>query len=260
MLVILVIVGLRMLYVRGIVIFALLGLAVFVATRASGIHTTIAGVALGFIVPARPIFSREGFVGRAENLLGDFREAHRKRSRLEEKNQLSQNEYDDLDAAKLEEESALARLDSLITGTEAPVERAILLANPWVSYLVLPLFALANAGLKLSGDAIATAGTSVVAWGVFAGLLFGKPIGILAGAYVADRAQIASMPKGVDWWSLTGMSMLAGIGFTVSLFIAELAFPDAEQLQDAKIGILAATLLSALLGVAILIFRPKGHA
>ena len=255
---VLLIVGLRQLYVQGVMVYALIGLGVLISTYASGVHTTIAGVVLGFVVSPQPIFKREDFIRRAEELLDDFRETHKVRTELERRKQKSREDFRRLESSLEKEESVLARLDSLTRGTETPIERAMLLANPWVSYLVLPLFALANSGLRISADAMAQAATSPVAWGVFAGLLVGKPIGILAGAYLAEKAKIASLPKGVDWWSLTGMSFLAGIGFTVSLFIAELAFRAPEQLNHAKIGILLATLLASVAGAFTLYLRPSG--
>lgn len=119
--------------------------------------------------------------------------------------------------------------------------------QPWVSYLIMPLFALANAGVSLAGGAIDRVGM-----GVAAGLVIGKPIGVATASWLAVKAKIAELPEGVDWRQLLGAGVLAGIGFTMSLFISDLAFEDAAMLIEAKIAILGASVLMGLAGFAIL--------
>ncbi len=120
--------------------------------------------------------------------------------------------------------------------------------NDWVSFLVLPLFALANAGVTFSGGAWHELLTSRIAWGILLGLVVGKPLGIIGFAKVAVRAGLAQIPNGVTWRQLSAVGILAGIGFTVSIFISSLAFDDASQLVEAKTAVLVASLLAGVLG------------
>jgi Na+:H+ antiporter, NhaA family len=124
--------------------------------------------------------------------------------------------------------------------------------HPWSSFVVVPLFALANAGMHLDAHVIRRASTSAVAWGIVAGLVLGKPIGITLAASIATRTRIGRLPDGITFRHLLGAGCLAGIGFTVSLFIAELSFKG-TILDDAKLGILVASVASALLGTALLL-------
>lgn len=186
--------------VRWWPLYLALGLCAWLAVLESGVHATIAGVALGFLTTT--VRNGDG-------------------------------------------ESALDR-----------VERQL---HPWVSYLVVPLFALANAGVVLSASDLRAAASSEVALGIAAGLVIGKPAGIVAASWLAVRLRAAELPSGLDWRHIMGAGMLGGIGFTVSLFVTGLAF-DAEQLtRDAKIGIFAASILSAVAGVLFLGLRsgPK---
>ena len=122
----------------------------------------------------------------------------------------------------------------------------------WVAFGVMPIFALANAGVVLSGDALGSMLGSGVFWGIFAGLLIGKPIGIFAATWLAVRAKVAEIPQGVTWRHIFGAGALAGIGFTMALFIANLAFEDPATLELAKIAILSASLTSGIVGWLLL--------
>lgn len=133
----------------------------------------------------------------------------------------------------------------------APLDRLEHVLNPWVAYGILPLFAFANAGVDLRGDALELAATSMLTWGVALGLLIGKPLGILLGAGLAVRLG-GELPSGVGWAGILGMGALAGIGFTVALFVAQLAFPTDTLLAEAKVGIFAGSIASGLLGSALL--------
>jgi NhaA family Na+:H+ antiporter len=133
---------------------------------------------------------------------------------------------------------------------EPPLDRLERRLHPWVSYGVVPLFAFASAGVELSGSALGDAVRSPVAAGVAAGLVAGKPVGILLFAWLAVRARVAHLPRGVTWRQLSGAAVLAGIGFTVSLFVTGLAFRDAALATDAKLGILAASLVAGVAGYA----------
>jgi len=150
----------------------------------------------------------------------------------------------------------------------APVERIPQLEHrlhPWSSYVIVPLFALANAGIEVSGHSMRVAFGSVIFWGIAAGLVLGKPIGVLLASRLATRSGSADLPEGTTGRQLLGAGNAAGIGFTVALFIAELAFVDdgvvnEEHLADAKIAILLASVLSGVLAFGVLRRRSLPHA
>jgi NhaA family Na+:H+ antiporter len=138
---------------------------------------------------------------------------------------------------------------------QTPLHRLEHALHPWVAFAVMPLFALANAGVALPGDPAATVADPVTL-GVLAGLVVGKPVGITAAALLATRAGLAVLPDGVTWRQVAGAAALGGIGFTMSLFIATLAFADAALLDAAKLGILGASLVAGLGGWLLLRTAP----
>jgi Na+:H+ antiporter, NhaA family len=215
------------------ILYFVLGVGFWVAILRSGIHATIAGVILGFMVPTTAPLSLEDFRDIATGMARDFRDAMSR---------------DDLKGAK----SVLGSFDALLNGTESTSERLTRQLNDWVSFLVLPLFALANAGVTFSGGAWKDLATSRIAWGVVAGLVIGKPLGIIGFAKAAVKAGLAQMPDGVSWKQLNAVGLLAGIGFTVSIFISSLAFDDATQLMEAKTAVLGASVVAGVLGYLIL--------
>jgi NhaA family Na+:H+ antiporter len=145
----------------------------------------------------------------------------------------------------------LGSFAQLVQNTESPSELLTRKLNDWVSFLVLPLFALANAGVTFSSDVWHGLLTSRIAWGILLGLVVGKPLGIIGFARIAVSAGMAQVPKGVSWRQLTAVGVLAGIGFTVSIFISSLAFndeSDATHLLEAKTAVLAASLVAGVVG------------
>ena len=205
-------------------VYAVLGLAVWFATLQSGVHATIAGVALGLLCPARPLLPEADAAVIAEELSDD--------------RHVTVTEIRTVSFRLRESVSVAERLQDLL--------------HPWTSYVVIPLFALANAGVELSSDVIGDATTSPITGGVIAGLLIGKFIGITGAIFLATTLRIVTLPTGVTMPQIAGMAMLAGIGFTVSLFIAGLAFDSAILDAEAKIGILAASALAAVAGSLML--------
>lgn len=135
------------------------------------------------------------------------------------------------------------------------IERAL---HPWVSFLILPLFALANAGVELPREAAGSLAHPVTA-GVALGLVLGKPIGVVSTCYVATRLRVAALPGGASWHHMVGAGILGGIGFTMALFIAHLAFGDGAHLAEAKIGVLSGSLAAGLTGLAVLRFGGEGR-
>jgi len=209
--------------------YALIGIVMWVAVLASGVHPSVVGVALGLLVnayaPRRQDMTRALVVGKSFLL----------------------------DPTP---ERALAA-QSAVTEAVSPNERLQLRIQPWSSYVIVPLFVLANAGVVLSSDTLAAAFRSPLTWGIIAGLVVGKPIGVTIGTWVALRTGIGRVPDTLRWGQLFGGAGLSGIGFTVALFVTELALDDELLVSEAKIGILTGSVLAALVGW--LVFRLAGE-
>jgi NhaA family Na+:H+ antiporter len=211
------------------ILYFVLAVGFWVAILRSGIHATIAGVILGFMVPTTAPLSLQDFQELAAQMARRFRDAMARGDMPEAKN-------------------LLGTLDALLNNTESASERLTRMLNDWVSFLVLPLFALSNAGVTFSSGAWRELATSHVAWGIILGLVVGKPLGIIAFAKLAVKAGIARVPQGVSWKQLSAVGILAGIGFTVSIFISSLAFDDASLLMEAKAAVLGASVLAGVAG------------
>jgi NhaA family Na+:H+ antiporter len=225
----------RTIGVTNSIAYAVISLAFWAAILQSGVHATIAGVILGFLVPITPWFTHETFVDAAGPLLSRFRTA-------------TQNS-DEASA-----QAVLGEFEELTVQTESAAERLERELHPLVSYAILPLFAFANAGVSLSAAPVGNVFTNRVALGVALGLVLGKVLGIVGFSWTSVRLKLAALPNGLTFRSLTGMGLVAGIGFTVSLFITSLAFEDGYFLTSAKVGILGGSLLSGLLGYGCLRF------
>ena len=228
------------LHVRSYLFYGLLGIALWMAVLASGVHATIAGVALALTVPARTRIDGHSFVVRARELIGAFEDAdHPEDVRRSDARQ-----------------SALTDLEDATESIQTPLQRLEHGLHPWVAYFIVPLFALSNAGVALGSGVTAALGSSV-AYGIVAGLVLGKQVGILASAWLVVRMGWADLPAGVTWRHIWGAGCVAGIGFTMSLFIGELAFADSPELLDvAKVAILAASVVAALVGWVVLRRAP----
>lgn len=218
--------------IRSVPIYCLVGAATWLAIDASGLHATVTGVILGLMTPARRWVSDIRLYSILSQVI-----AHPASS---------QGSGNTLDRETLQIAEIAAR-ESL-----SPVERLEMALHPWVSFCVMPIFALANAGLELSWG---NAGQPVAA-AVFLGFAVGKPAGILLFAWLALRTEIATRPPDLDWRAMAGGSFLAGIGFTMALFIANLALAG-PLMDSAKIGIFMASLFSAAIGLALLARLPQ---
>jgi len=221
--------------------YTLASLAFWGAVLASGVHATLAGVVLGAITPLRPLFSLYSFDRAAVKLLRRFEISLR---------------VGNFDRA----EAIMGQMEELSRGTESRLDRRLRQLHPWSSYAVLPLFALANSGVALTGESLGRAASSGVTWGIVLGLVVGKPLGIVGLARLAVALGIATPPRGVTWTQVAGVGMIAGIGFTVSLFVTALAFDDPMLVADAKIGVLVASALAGAAGFAFLRSRPETTA
>jgi Na+:H+ antiporter, NhaA family len=227
------ILALQRLDVRAGVVYVGLGIAVWVALFESGVHPTIAGVILGVVTPSQP-FQRPRAVSD---------EAIRTAERT-----VDDPEPPDADAPQW------LRLASLTREAVSPLARVEAALHPWTSYVVVPVFAFANAGVALSAEALADAATSKVTLGVVLGLVVGKLVGITSAAAIAVRTGLGVLPGGCGWRHVVGVAAVAGIGFTVSLFVADLAFTDPMLTAEAKVGIFAASLLAGAVGLVVLRF------
>ncbi|HEX5812100.1 MAG TPA: Na+/H+ antiporter NhaA, partial [Pseudonocardia sp.] len=150
-----------------------------------------------------------------------------------------------------------AAAHAAVTEAVSPNERLQLRIQPWSSYVIVPLFVLANAGVELTAETLRAAVTSPVTWGVIVGLVLGKPIGVTVGTWVALRTGLGRVPDTLRWGQLIGGAGLSGIGFTVALFITELALHDPALIAEAKIGILTGSVVAGVVGW--LIFRLAGE-
>ena len=212
----------------------------------AGIHSPLAGVILGLIVPASSLYDHDGTARRLDYLLQRFRHAIAD---------------DDPRVAEHDSQEALRGIQHVAHEGLSPLERLEEMISPISAFVVVPIFALANAGIVLNGDSISEAVSSNVAIGIFLGLLLGKFVGIVGGSYLAVRLKLADKPPELTWPDIAGAALLAGIGFTVALFIADLSFPGDDQAaveEVAKMGIFAASIVAAVLGYAILRFT-SGH-
>ena len=205
-------------------IYMFIGVIVWWATLNSGIHATIAGVALGLLTPAKPL-QRDTDARSVARWLND-------------KSSISVAD--------------IRRANFGIAESRSVCERLEVALHPYVSYLVVPIFALANAGVALSGDSLRTAATSTVTIGVALGLLVGKTVGVSGFTLLATKLGLSSLPVGVTRLHVVGVGIVAGIGFTVALFVTALAFEGSAAGDEAKIGVLVASLVAAVLGLIVL--------
>jgi NhaA family Na+:H+ antiporter len=227
--------------VRQSVVYGLLGFGLWVCFLKSGVHATVAGILLAATIPARARIDVDEFLHAGTGLLSQFRWA---------------GGHGEGPFFSRERQAAVYALERACESVETPLQRLERRLHPWVTFAVLPLFALANAGVKLGGD-IGSALSSPEALGVACGLLLGKPIGIVALSWLAVRIGLAALPAGVTWAHIWGAGFLAGIGFTMSLFIASLAFGQSPTLTMAKTGILVGSLASGVVGWALLRFAAS---
>ncbi|MGE0801930.1 MAG: Na+/H+ antiporter NhaA [Lautropia sp.] len=209
------------------------GVLLWIALHASGLHATLAGVIVALVTPTRPPANLRALMAQAESVLSaEMRSA---RSGV---------------LRHGPSEPALRALDAIHDRIESPADKLLRSVEPWSSYAILPLFALANAGVPIAASVIGTHHGLVAA--IVAGLVGGKLIGIAGGAALAVAAGIASKPDEYGWRQLIGAAVLAGIGFTMSLYISAKAFPEPDDFAAAKIAVFMASLLAALLGAALL--------
>jgi NhaA family Na+:H+ antiporter len=215
------IVVLRLLGVWWTPVYVIAGVGLWLSLHEAGVHATLAGVACGLLAPTSPHVPREL-----------------------------------IDEEELRDVSSVLAARSTVDqarGSVSVVEWLEHLLHPWTSFVIVPVFALANAGVEVGGDKVGDALSSRVSLGIVLGLVVGKPLGITLASWLAVRFGVGELPRGTTWRSVLGVASVAGIGFTVSLFVTELAFDDGSIIDEAKLGVLVASLLSALIGAVLVI-------
>lgn len=220
--------------VRNVPVFFLIGAAVWLAVDASGIHATVTGVVLGLMTPARRWVSDERLYSILDRVIAHPAD-------------------DNVGSGDTRDRMTLRLAETAARETLSPVERLQMAFHPWVGFFVMPLFALANAGVSLSLSDIA----DPVSVAVFLGFTLGKPIGVVTFTWVAVRLRLATRPDDLSWGFVAGAALLAGIGFTMALFIANLAFSE-ELIGSAKLGIFLGSGFSALAGLTVLGWLSRG--
>ena len=228
----------KRLHIRSIPLYVALGTATWLFTYESGIHATIAGVMIGLLTPAHPFQNSDAVSDAARFIADETTAAH-----------------DDPD----ESAEHWRRLSWLSRQAISPLALAQHALHPWTSYVILPLFALANVGVVLDAEAATSALTHPIGLGVLAGLVVGKPLGILAGSVLAVRLGVAKLPAHTSWLHVTGIGALAGIGFTVSLFITTLAFADGTSVTTSTFAVLAASCVSGVIGASLLLIANRSR-
>jgi len=228
--------GVNRLGVRHPLVYALLGIAVWLAFLKSGVHATVAGVLVAMTVPSWVRIDPSEFLRHSRAVLDDFELAGAGGKPI---------------VSDGDRQAAIHTLERACEDVQPPLQRLEHALHPWVTFAILPIFALANAGVSLAGGAGAAV-THRVVLGVVLGLVIGKPLGIMLFSWLAVRAGLAALPGRVSWTQIHGVGWLAGIGFTMSLFIAGLAFGDSLLLETAKLGVLLASLLAVAVGSLLL--------
>ena len=224
--------------VRKPIPYMVLGLLLWLALYASGIHATLAGVIAAFAIPARPKYDPVGFSAHVKTLIRRFDGSYRPGSNVYQNDQLR---------------ACVQSLEQGCKMVQAPLQRIEHSLHIPVTYMVIPLFALANAGMPLSVFKAGEEGFSSVTIGVVLGLVLGKTLGIAGSVWLAWKLGVGKLPNGCGMRHIFGVALLGGIGFTMSIFIAELAFVNSPQdLLYAKAGVLAGSLIAGIGGASIL--------
>src|SRR5688572_19916458 len=223
--------------VRNTLFYGLIGIAgVWLAFLMSGVHATIAGVLAAFAIPARTKIDEKKFIQVLEDQLREF-------------HAIPPNDVTLLEPAQYK---VIEKINRLTKAAGTPLQKLEYRLHSWVSYLVMPLFAFSNSGITLHAGFLNDVLSNSITLGILMGLVVGKFVGILLFCWVAVKTKISALPHGVTWKQIIGVALLAGIGFTMSLFITTLAFKDVQLVTDAKLGIFIASIISGVAGYFVL--------
>ena len=221
--------------------YALVGLVLWIALLKSGIHASIAGVLIGATIPVRARHPHDEFIGKSELLFERYRKSESIPGPFHNEHRLG----------------TLLALEHVCHDAMSPLQRMEHEMHPWIIYGVMPIFALANAGISLSVAELTAALSHPITIGVAAGLLLGKPLGIFLFSWLAVKMKFCDLPSGSRWLDIVGVGILGGIGFTMSIFITNLAYLDVTRVANAKVGIFAASILAGVIGYVLLSRRKE---
>lgn len=243
-LIVLILLVMNLLWVRWVLLYALAAIALWLSILGSGLHATVAGVILAMFIPAKGMYEPEVFLKEVNESLKKFRQSlnNSGKSILLRKDQLN----------------AVQSIELACHHVETPLQRLEHHLHSWVSFVIIPLFTLANAGVTVNEIDLLKAFGKEVSLGILTGLFVGKPAGIALFACGAVRTGFATLPEGVRWIHIIGAGFLGGIGFTMSLFIGGLSFVDKDLMDLVKLAILTASALSGTTGILILWLSGKG--
>lgn len=234
-----ILVGLNTAGIKSLVAYWIFGAFLWYFTLKSGIHATISGVLLAFCIPFRTEYTKKQLLEIIEDGVTVIKTS--------------------LVSFEVQPRDITEELEDIANKTSSPSQVLENQLHGFVAYLVMPIFALCNTGFLIEGNITEILSTPL-SWGIMLGLIIGKPFGIFLTAFLAIKLKIATMPEDVTWTHILGAGMLAGIGFTMSIFITLLAFPDQLHVQSAgKFAILIASLISGILGFVVLRFVVKKH-
>lgn len=228
----------NILWIRWTLLYALLGIGLWFTILGSGIHATVAGVLVAIFIPARGRYDTETFLKKVKAYLDHF--------------ECEPDACGHTVLLNQEHHNDIRGIEEACHNVETPLQRLEYSLHPWISLVILPLFALTNAGLLLKGMDITNTIRHPVTLGILLGLVLGKPTGIFLFTYLASRMFKAPLVSGVNWGHILGASMLGGIGFTMSLFISSLSFSSTQFLELSKFGIIFGSVVSGILGLIVL--------
>lgn len=229
-------------HVYSLTPYILVGLVLWYCVFRSGVHSTIAGVLLAFTIPTDSRIDLSAFISWSGGKV-------RKANAVFDENAHIMGQKDYL--------RTVSKLSAVSREVVPPATRLEHKLYPWVYFAILPLFALTNADVSLTGGDVAAMLANPALWGIFFGLLLGKPIGIMLFSFLVVKFKIASLPENVTWTHMLGAAILGGVGFTMAIFVANLAYDDAAIVTAAKLGILSASLVAGVLGFLFLMLQAR---
>lgn len=229
-------------HIYSLVPYLLVGAVLWYCVFMSGVHSTIAGVLLAFAIPSGSRVDLKSFTDWSGTKVRQAHEAFQPETPV-----IAQGKY-------IETVSSLSRVARQVVPPATRLEHKL---YPWVYFAILPLFALTNADVSFTGVDVGAMLTDPVLYGVLLGLLVGKPLGIMVMSFAIVKSKLASLPENVNWGHMLGASILGGVGFTMAIFVANLAFDDEILVATAKLGILAASLLAGIIGFLFLLLQAK---
>lgn len=227
--------------VRSLIPYLLIGIVLWFCVHESGIHATISAVVLAFCIPTEPKLKTQEFLEKIQKEKDHFTHSDKERQNV----LLTDEQIHQIDKMK-----------SAINEVQSPLSKLEHFLHSYSTYLIMPLFAFANAGVSIQGGSIDFSSSHII-YGVALGLVVGKPLGIFILTFLCEKLGIAARPDGLSWSYILGAGMLAGIGFTMSMFVSNLAFNQPEYVDIAKISILGSSLLAGILGSIALLFLGK---